>query len=238
MDWTTEAERNHEPDRHSYTTTLHHTDKHHPCLVPDCPHRKIPSATAMRTHFMYKHPKCCLTITNESSLPLPKCPLCDMHVTYQALNTTHQHSKICDKGAARKTRRKQLAARRRAQEIEIMIHCQSLDKVSQFKYLGRIMSQNNSDWPAVHRNIKKALRKWAMIARPLLRTGVAPKVVVMFYKAIVQAVLLYACETWVVTPKILKALQAFHNRMARKIANCWMTKTYFGTACPNQISLF
>jgi hypothetical protein len=144
-----------------------------------------------------------------------------MHATYQALNSTHQHSKICDKGAARKTRRKQLlvAARRRAQEIEIKIHGQSLDRVSQFKYLGRIMNQNNSDRPAVHRNIKKALRKWAMIARPLLRTGVAPKVVGMFYKAIVQAVLLYTCETWVVTPKILKALQAFHNQMARKIAN-------------------
>ena len=81
------------------------------------------------------------------------------------------------------------------------------------------MAQNNSDWPAVHRNIKKASQKWAMIACPLWRTGVKPKIVGMFYKAIVQAVLLYACETWVVTPRLLKALAAFHNRIARKIAN-------------------
>ena len=40
----------------------------------------------------------------------------------------------------------------------------------------------------------------------------------MFYKAIVQAVLLYGCETWVVTPAILQLLASFHNRIARRIS--------------------
>jgi hypothetical protein len=40
----------------------------------------------------------------------------------------------------------------------------------------------------------------------------------MFYKAIVQAILLYGCETWTITPAMMKALPGFHHRVARRIA--------------------
>ena len=39
-----------------------------------------------------------------------------------------------------------------------------------------------------------------------------------FYKAIVQAVLLYAAETWVLTERMMIALNTFHHRVARYIA--------------------
>jgi len=35
-----------------------------------------------------------------------------------------------------------------------------------------------------------------------------------FYKAVVQAVLLYGCESWVLTDKVWKVLESFHNRAA------------------------
>ena len=41
----------------------------------------------------------------------------------------------------------------------------------------------------------------------------------MFYKAIVQSVLLYGSETWAVTPQMLKILDSFHHRIARRITN-------------------
>ena len=40
----------------------------------------------------------------------------------------------------------------------------------------------------------------------------------MFYKAVVQSVLLYGCETWVVTPDILRHLRGFHHRVARRLS--------------------
>ena len=40
----------------------------------------------------------------------------------------------------------------------------------------------------------------------------------MFYKAIVQSVLLYGCETWVVSPKVLQVLEGFHHRAARRLS--------------------
>jgi len=39
----------------------------------------------------------------------------------------------------------------------------------------------------------------------------------MFYKAVIQSVLLYGCETWVITPTVLQALAGFQNRMARRL---------------------
>jgi hypothetical protein len=40
----------------------------------------------------------------------------------------------------------------------------------------------------------------------------------MFYKAIAQAVLLYACKTWVIPDSMLKPIQGFHHRVARRIS--------------------
>jgi hypothetical protein len=40
----------------------------------------------------------------------------------------------------------------------------------------------------------------------------------MFYKAVVQAVLLYGCETWVVTPAMMRVLEGFHHKVARRIS--------------------
>jgi hypothetical protein len=40
----------------------------------------------------------------------------------------------------------------------------------------------------------------------------------MFYKAVVQSILLFGSETWVVTTPMLKALESFHQRVARRMA--------------------
>jgi hypothetical protein len=40
----------------------------------------------------------------------------------------------------------------------------------------------------------------------------------MFYKSIVQSVLLYGCETWVLSDRMISTLRGFHHRVAKKIA--------------------
>jgi hypothetical protein len=39
----------------------------------------------------------------------------------------------------------------------------------------------------------------------------------MFYKAVAQSVILYDSETWVITSHMLKMLQRFHRRVARRL---------------------
>lgn len=96
---------------------------------------------------------------------------------------------------------------------------QPIDKVHSFRYLGRPIAASNSDWPALYRNLQKAKQQWAYISRVLTNEGAPPKAAGMFYKSIVQSVLLYACETWVLNDRMLQALRGFHHRVARKIAN-------------------
>jgi hypothetical protein len=40
-----------------------------------------------------------------------------------------------------------------------------------------------------------------------------------FYKAIVQSILLYGAETWVIKPETMKKLRTFHRRAARYITH-------------------
>ena len=49
------------------------------------------------------------------------------------------------------------------------------------------------------------------------REGEDPKVLRSFYTAVTQAVLLFGAETWVLTPRMEKALDSFQSKVARKI---------------------
>ena len=93
-----------------------------------------------------------------------------------------------------------------------------LEMVSSFVYLGRVVTHNNSDWATLYRNLKKALKRWGLVSRVLEKTGASARVRGMFYKVVVQTVLLYGCETWTVTDSMLKVLEGFHHRIARRIS--------------------
>jgi hypothetical protein len=75
----------------------------------------------------------------------------------------------------------------------------------------------------------KAKAKWALISRPLIKTGVDPRQIGLFYKTIVQAVLLHGSESWVITPQLLSILNGWHHRMARRIFGLMPTREHDGT---------
>ena len=47
--------------------------------------------------------------------------------------------------------------------------------VTEFRYLGRVMTNTNDDWPAVAGNLRKARVTWGRLARILGREGADPK---------------------------------------------------------------
>jgi hypothetical protein len=109
-------------------------------------------------------------------------------------------------------------AARKAREVTFTIYGQELRSVDTFKYLGRPMSSADGDSAAVFRNISLARKKWGMCMRILARDDATPRISGMFYKAIVQTVLLFSSETWVVTPTLLQQLESFHHAVARRIS--------------------
>jgi hypothetical protein len=177
----------------------------------------MPGRLGLRTHFNHRHPRDSICILEEGAGPLPRCELCGLHTTYRHLNTTHPDSRACAEG---QRRRRQAVARedaRRAQEQLFYADGLPLDSVCTFKYLGRQISYDDSDWLAVLGNVRKAKAKWAMVSRVLCRQGASPRVSAMFYKAIVQSVLLFGSDSWVLTESMIHLLNAFHHRMARQI---------------------
>ena len=92
-----------------------------------------------------------------------------------------------------------------------------IESVMAFKYLGRILTATDDDWPEVVGNIRKARRSWGRISRVLGMEGADPEVSRAFYISVTQAVFLFGSETWVLTAQKKKALYSFQSRVARKI---------------------
>ena len=77
---------------------------------------------------------------------------------------------------------------------------------------------DDNDVQAVRGNLKKARKCWARISRLLRAENVSPWVAGMFYKATVQAILLFGSETWCLSPSAMRQLEGFHVRAAWRMA--------------------
>ena len=66
-------------------------------------------------------------------------------------------------------------------------------------------------------NLGKARNSWGRLSCILIREGADPKVSEHYYKVVVQAVLLFGEETWVITPRMEQALDSFQHRVSRRI---------------------
>jgi len=183
----------------------------------------------MREHFAYRHTADTITIPQE--LPKVRCHRCQKFVT----NAGEQHAKTksCRLGAIRHSNRVAAEKQRLAQDIRFNVGGVEIEAVDSFRYLGRMLSTDDSDWEAVRHNLAKARTRWGRVANILRREGAAPKVMSRFYLAVVQSSLLYASETWVTTEPMMNALRTFHHRAARYIARMHIRKGVDGNwTCP------
>jgi hypothetical protein len=171
----------------------------------------------MRKHFVHRHPNDTIRIIEEGDEPYPKCPLCRMHVAPRTL-ANHGDTKECQKGQVAQERRTAAQKVQEATTTELTVGPHVLENVEQFCYLGRPILANDDDIGAIRHNIGKARRKWQMLSQLLIREGARPQIMGVFYKAVVQAVLLYGSETWVITKKKYQLLNAFHVTAARRIS--------------------
>ena len=68
------------------------------CPVGGCPGR-AGTRTAMRVHFWKRHVRDIVIILEEGNLHYPRCPQCDMFLTWRALNGRHKNTEMCRSGA-------------------------------------------------------------------------------------------------------------------------------------------
>lgn len=183
------------------------------CPTDGCPFTAT-DRTELRKHFATRHVRDNLVIVEEG--PLPRCEDCDMFVPAVQL-PWHRRTPLCKKNAARKEQRLAAEDGRRCHEAVFTAYGQPLDNVWHFKYLGRILSHDDKDNLAMYYNMRRARSRWGLISRILTCEGANPRVSAMFYKAVVQTVLLYGSETWNVTQSMRTAMESFHRRVARSL---------------------
>ncbi len=87
-----------------------------------------------------------------------------------------------------------------------------------FKYLGRLLAQDDDDTQAIRAQLRKARATWACVGQVLWAENAPPCIAAKFYKAVVQAMLLYGSKMWVLLMTALASLEGFHIRAAYRMA--------------------
>ncbi len=124
------------------------------------------------------------------------------------------------------------------QAVVFTVNGYQIKNVREFKYLGRILDNHDNDLPAVEQNLRKARQKWGRIGRILSKESAKPRVMASFYKAIIQSVLLYGAESWVISKRTLSKLWSFHRRCARYITGMHIRENSDGSwTCPSEETL-
>ena len=65
------------------------------------------------------------------------------------------------------------------------VYREQLQTVPSFKYLGRILTEGDDDWPEVERNLGKASKIWGRLQRILSREEATKQVSGNFFNAVV-----------------------------------------------------
>jgi hypothetical protein len=145
------------------------------------------------------------------------------------LNGGHHRTELCQWGWERK---QQHAAAVRSQEAlgcSFTAYREELEKVEVFKYLGWLIAYNDTNTQAMRSNLRKARGCWAWILCVLRAENADARMCGMFYKATVQAVLLYGSETWKLPPTSVKRLEGFHIRAAWQMSGLQPEKKLNGS---------
>ena len=125
------------------------------CPVEGCP-GVSETRVALRVHFVQRHVHENVVILEEGNLPLPQCPRCDLQVSRKALNGRHLETNQCRTGEERKIRRLTAAEGEAATERAFHAYGKKMQSMTEFRYLGRVLTNTDDDWPAVAMNLRNA----------------------------------------------------------------------------------
>ena len=83
-----------------------------------------------------------------------------MFVPWRALNGRHKSTEMCRSEAVSKRRRLAEAEVRDSTEMDFEVYGQQIQSVPRFKYLGRVLTEGDDNWPAVAGNLAMAQKSW------------------------------------------------------------------------------
>jgi hypothetical protein len=103
------------------------------------------------------------------------------------------------------------------QNREIKVGNRSFENVSQFKYLGTTVTNQNLIQEEIKRRLNSANTCYHLVQNLLSSCLLSKYVKVRIYKTIIFPVVLYGCETWSLTVREEHKLRVFENRVFWRI---------------------
>jgi hypothetical protein len=164
----------------------------------------------LRQHFRNVHPMDLVKVPKEGRFE--QCEQSGMQV--HPLYPHHRLLKEYQVGAERRPQRETAVTAALTLCQQFRIHGDVLKQVEVYKYLGRMMAQDDDDAQAIRAQLRKARATWAWVGKVLRGENTPPTIAAKFYLAVVQAILLYGSETWVISPQAMAQLEGFHIRAA------------------------
>jgi hypothetical protein len=111
----------------------------------------------------------------------------------------HQLSKECQIGVELQQQWEAAVTSALALRQQFMVRGDVLKRVKVFKYLGQMMAQDDSNNQALCAQLWKARTTLAWVSQVLRNKNTSLFVAAQFYQAVVQAILLYGSEMWVIS---------------------------------------
>ena len=167
---------------------------------------------ALRVNLLHRHIRDTMVILEDDKLHYPLFPRCYILVPWAPLNGQHTTTSQCDKGEERKQRRLIAEDMRAITARTFQAYVTSLNSVTSLKYLGHIMTASDDDCPELVGNLHDLRKSWSRFLMILRREGANPRVSEMFFKSVVQTVLLMGLETWTMTPRMGREIGGFQHR--------------------------
>ena len=183
------------------------------CPFPGCVGSAM-TKWGLRHHFVNRTPIDLVDVPGEGVLP--KCGICNMQINFvRAPN--HERSQTCKEMGERFNQHFNREIAARALEETFKAYWVELDHVKVFKYLSRYLAYADNDAPTICKNLGKVRAMWGWLSQILGKENAPAKVCASFYRATVQAVLLFGSETWVPTLSMMRTLEGFHVRAAHRM---------------------
>jgi hypothetical protein len=103
----------------------------------------------------------------------------------------------------------------------LRLNGEDIKRSSDFCYLGSIVAENGGTNREVNARIQKAREPFSKLRRVWLSKSLRKDTTIRIFNACVKSVLLYGCETWLVTNEIQRKMQTFVYRCLRNILRIW-----------------
>jgi hypothetical protein len=159
------------------------------CPAPGCA-GKLRGGWMLRRHFRDLHPLDKVVVSTEGYFP--RCEWCAMQVN--PAYPKHIRMQECQTRVEWKLQRELAVRSALALRRQFSAHEDALECVKVFKYLGCLLAQDDNNAQAIRQQLQKARGVWARVGQVLHGENTAPRIAAKFYKAVVQAILLYGSK--------------------------------------------